>query len=80
MNQTSADRTERWQQLSLVYAVMVCLVLLILLQTLMLNIAVEGYLGGVDKVLLPATVGSGICLACSIWLVSYVFRMQRKSL
>ena len=66
---------DRGQQMSLIYAVMVCVAMLILLQTLMLNIAIEGYLGGVSKVVIPATIGSGLCLAGSLWLTAYVRRM-----
>ncbi len=71
---TGADRS---QQMSLIYAVMVCVAMLILLQTLMLNIAIEGYLGGVSKVVIPATIGSGLCFAGSCWLTVYVRRMGR---
>lgn len=75
---TEQDQAGRRQQMSLVQAVMVCVVMLILLQTLMLNIAVEGYLGGVEKVILPATVGSALCFAGSCWLIAYIRRTNSR--
>ncbi len=73
------EGADRGQQMSLVHAVMVCLAMLILLQTLMLNIAVEGYLGGAGKVIVPATAGSGLCLAASCWLTAYIHRAGKSA-
>lgn len=76
---SAQEATRRVQQMSLVHAVMVCLAMLILLQTLMLNIAVEGYLGGVSKVIFPATVVSGLCFAGSCWLTAYIHRTRKPT-
>ena len=75
----ASEDAGRAQQMSLIYAVMVCLAMLILLQTLMLNIAVEGYLGGTGKVVVPATACSGLCFAGSLWLTAYIRRMGRSA-
>ena len=68
----------RTQQMTLIYAVMVCLFLLILLQFLLLMVAVEGFLGGRWAVLLPATSASGICFGGACWLIRYVLRLPAK--
>ncbi len=52
--------------------------LLILLQTLFLNIAIEGYMGGVSDVILPATAGSGLCLVGSLWLTAFVYKIGKR--
>ncbi len=66
----------RAQQMTLIYAVMVCLFLLILLQFLLLMVAVEGFLGGRWEILLPATLASGLCFGGACWLIGYVLRMS----
>ena len=75
----SAEGAGRSQQMSPVYAVMVCLAMIILLQTLLLNIAVEGYLGGVIKVILPATAASGLCFAGTCWLTACIHRTGKST-
>lgn len=72
-------RAGRQQQMSVIYAVMVCLAMLILLQTLMLNIAIEGHLGGVRKVIFPATLGSGLCFAGSCRLSAYLQHVGKST-
>ncbi len=68
----------RTQQMTLIYAVMVCLFLLILLQFLLLMVAVEGFLGGRWAVLLPATLASGLCFGGACWLIGYVLRIPAE--
>ena len=75
----ASEDAGRAQQMSLIYAVMVCLAMLILLQTLMLNIAVEGYLSGVTKVIFPAAVASGLCFAGSCCLIAYIRRAEKPT-
>ena len=74
-----AEQAKRWQEMSQIYAVMVCVALLILFQTLLLNIAIEGFLGGADKVITPAVIGSGVCFCASCWLVLNLLRPRGGS-
>ena len=69
-----ARRTQarRAQQMTLIYAVMVCLVILIFLQLLLLVVAVEGFQGAHRDVVIPATIASGLCFAGGCWLIRYV--------
>lgn len=63
-----ARRAGRERELSVIYAVMACLVLLILVQFLLLMAAVDGYLAGRWPALLPAAAGSALCFcaACAL--------------
>lgn len=51
----------REKSMTLIYAVMACLGVLILLQFLLLMVSLEGFLAGKGEVLLPAATGSGFC-------------------
>jgi hypothetical protein len=55
-----------------IYAVMVSIMLLILIQFLLLMVAIEDFMGGRWAVLVPAALGSGLCFAGSLWLIRYI--------
>lgn len=65
-------RAERSRALTVVYAVMAAIVLLILLQFLLLMVALEDYLSGNRSVLIAAAVGSGACFLGACWLIRYI--------
>ena len=75
MSERSEKRTNDFQRSTHLNTVMVCLAFLILLQTLVLNIALDGYMGDRPNVILPAVIISGLCFSGSCWLVRSVFRM-----
>jgi hypothetical protein len=66
---------DRKQKMTVINAVMICVGFLVLMQTLLFNITVEGILGGEDHLVVPALVLSGICLSGSIWLMRSVYRL-----
>lgn len=66
------QQAERSNDMTLIHAVMVCIILLILIQFLLLMVAVEGLQGGRNAILLPAAAGSGLCFLASCWLIRYV--------
>jgi hypothetical protein len=66
------QQAERSKEMTLIHAVMVCIILLILIQFLLLMVAVEGLQGGRSAILLPAAAGSGACFLASCWLIRYV--------
>jgi hypothetical protein len=70
--ETEQMRARRTQRITLVYAVMTCLAILVVLQFLLLNVAVEGYLGGHRELLWPCTLASGLCFAVACGLIRYV--------
>ncbi len=65
-------RAERSRRMTVIYAVMVSIMILILLQFLLLMVALEDYVSGQRAVLLGAAAGSGACFVASCWLIRYV--------
>jgi len=59
-------------QMASIYAVMLCVFILLFLQFLMLTAALEGYWGGKQLFVLPTAVASGICCALACKLIGYV--------
>lgn len=69
---TKRQRAERSRGLTVIYAVMVSIIILILLQFLLLMVALEDFLSGHRSVLAAAAGGSGACFAGACWLIRYV--------
>ena len=69
---TKRQRAERSRNLTVIYAVMVSIIILILLQFLLLMVALEDFLSGNRSVLTAAAGGSGACFAGACWLIRYV--------
>ena len=65
-------RAERAQGMTVVYAIMVAIILLILLQFLLLMVALEDFLSGSLALLWGAAAGSGACFAAAFWLIRYL--------
>lgn len=65
-------RSERSQQMTVIYAVMVAILILILIQFLLLMVALEDYLSGNRTVLTGAAAGSGLCFGAACWLIRYL--------
>jgi hypothetical protein len=55
-----------------IYAVMLCVFILLFLQFLMLTAALEGYWGGKQLFILPTAVGSAVCCGLACKLIGYV--------
>jgi hypothetical protein len=55
-----------------IYAVMVAILTLILVQFLLLMVALEDFLSGRLHVVRAAALGSGLCFAGACWLIRYV--------
>lgn len=65
-------RAERSREMTLIYAVMVAVMILIILQFLLLMIALEDFLSGSRALLSAAAAGSGLCFFASCWLIRYI--------
>ncbi|MCI0422442.1 MAG: hypothetical protein L0312_25015 [Acidobacteria bacterium] len=72
----STLQAHRSQQMALIYAVMICVFIILFLQFLMLTVALESYLGGQGGVILPTAVTSGICCALACKLIGYVLTQR----
>ena len=68
----STAPVHRAQQMTSVYAVMLCVLILLFLQFLMLAAALDGYLAGKQLFVLPTAVASGICCGLACKLIGYV--------
>jgi uncharacterized protein DUF6755 len=62
-------RAQRGQQVTVLHAVMTCLVVLVSLQCVLLAVAVEGFLAGHGDLLWPATLASGVCFVAACCLI-----------
>jgi len=65
-------RAERRQTMTIVYAVMVSILILVLIQYLLLMIALEDYLSGKRSVLIGTAAASAVCFAVSCRLIGYL--------
>jgi len=69
---TRRVRAERSRGMTAIYAVMVAIMILILLQFLLLMVALEDFLSGNRAVLWGSAAGSALCFAGACWLIRYV--------
>jgi hypothetical protein len=58
--------------MTVIYAVMVSIMILITIQFVLLMVALEDFMSGNQSVLSGAALGSGACFAASTWLIRYV--------
>jgi hypothetical protein len=65
-------RAERSRGMTVIYAVMAAIMILILVQFLLLMVALEDFLSGNHSVLSGAALGSGLCFLAACWLIRYV--------
>jgi hypothetical protein len=45
------------------------------MQTLAFNVAIEGFMGGEENLIMPALVISGICLVGTCWLLRGLYKI-----
>jgi protein-S-isoprenylcysteine O-methyltransferase Ste14 len=69
---TRRVRAERSRGMTIIYAVMVAIMILIVIQFLLLMVALEDFLSGSRTVLSGAALGSGLCFGAACWLIRYV--------
>jgi hypothetical protein len=71
-------RRRKAQEITLIYAVMTCLLIVVVAQFVLLLVSVESFLGGHRDVLFPATLASGACFAGATWLIRYILPLSGK--
>ena len=72
-------RAAQERQMTQIYGVMVCLILLIALQFLLFSAAVKAYFNGDEHILWPAAMASGFCFLAACWLVRYLFLSRKQT-
>ena len=65
-------RRRKAQEITLIYAVMTCLLILVVAQFVLLHVSVESFLGGKREILVPAMLASGLCFGTASWLIRYI--------
>jgi len=72
-------RRRKTQEITLIYAVMTCLLIVVVAQFVLLLVSVESFLGGKREVLVPATLASGVCFAGATWLIRYILPLSGRN-
>jgi len=67
----------RDQRLTILYAVLCLMLLLIVLQLWLLTATMNAYMGGDETVILPAAIASLLCFFCNAALLRYVLGLER---
>ncbi|MCA9903314.1 MAG: hypothetical protein KDJ47_01295 [Hyphomicrobiaceae bacterium] len=69
----------RQQRLVIVYGMMSFILVLLICQIWLITATVHAFLGGDDSVVWPAAIASFFCLALSIGLLRYLYRLERAA-
>jgi hypothetical protein len=69
------NQNEHAQKMGLINLVMICVGFLVCMQTLAFNVAIEGFMGGEENLIMPALVISGICLVGTCWLLRGLYKI-----
>jgi hypothetical protein len=67
----------RQQKLTIVNAILSIVAMIVILQLWLLTATMNSYLGGEESVVLPALIGSAVCLLLNAGLLSYIYKMER---
>ncbi len=67
----------RRQQTTVIDLILACILLVLILQIWLLTASLDAYLGGNHGIALPAFLASLACLALNVYLVRYVFKIDR---
>ena len=65
--------------MTVIYAVMACVLFLLVIQFLMLMVSIDGFMAGSSRVVVPAAIGSGACFVAACWLIRFVAGARRPS-
>lgn len=81
-NLTGTARTRRPltrpQRTVVVYGILCLVLTLVILQLWLLTATMNAFLGGDTVVIVPAAVGSFICLALNVGLLRYLYAIERN--
>lgn len=71
------SRFARHQRKTIVNGILSFVVILVVLQLWLLTATMNAYLGGDHSILLPAALGSLVCLLLNVGLLRYVYDLDR---
>ena len=71
-------RLSRQQKMTIVFAILSIVVIIVVLQLWLLTATMNAFLAGQQRVIIPAAVASIICFVLNAGLLSYIYRMERR--
>jgi hypothetical protein len=72
------QRFSRQQKTTIVFGILSIVVMIVILQLWLLTATMNAYLGGQERVIIPAAIASIICFALNFGLLTYLYRMERR--
>ena len=68
----------RSQKMPIVFGILSIVLVIVILQLWLLTATMNAFLAGEQAVIIPAAVGSLVCLALNSGLLFYLYRMERR--
>jgi hypothetical protein len=68
----------RHQKLTIVNGILSVVAMIVVLQLWLLTATMNSFLGGEESVLIPAGIGSDVCLFLNAGLLWYIYQMERR--
>lgn len=68
----------RSQKMPIVFGILSIVLVIVILQLWLLTATMNAFLAGEQAVLVPAALGSFVCLALNSGLLFYIYRMERR--
>ncbi|MEO8034516.1 MAG: DUF6755 family protein [Acidobacteriota bacterium] len=68
----------RSQKMPIVFGILSIVLVIVILQLWLLTATMNAFLAGEQAVLIPAALGSFVCLALNAGLLFYIYRMERR--
>lgn len=72
----SGQSQTRHQRLSIVYAILCIVSMLVVMQLWLLTATMNAFLGGDHRIVWPAAIASAVCLALNAGLLRYLIRLD----
>lgn len=68
----------RQQKTTIVFGILSIVLTIVVLQLWLLTATMNAFLGGQDRVILPAAIASLVCFALNAGLLTYIYKMERR--
>jgi len=68
----------RHQKLTIIDGILAIVGMMVILQLWLLSATMNAYLGGEESVIVPAAIGSTVCLMLNAGLLWYLYQMERR--
>lgn len=68
----------RHQKMTIVFGILCIVLIIVVMQLWLLTATMNAFLGGEDAVIIPAAIGSIVCLLLNAGLLWYVYQLERR--